>query len=570
MFLGVESDATKDEIKQAYKRKSLEMHPDKLAQRGKSITKEDQAKYEQIKEAYKCLSDPHRRVIYDAIGKWGMRWIDEPLSMDPQQLARNFAKASILDRSKVFGIFVAIAIAIFALPVVVCLRIDGAFGNDTLWMKTLFPLWLVNAFLLFYHFRMILISNIQRPDDLPPEEWVDPLPLNQRILSLVRFLLVVLFELLLVLKLDNLLECKWVFVFVPLFVSEATTLYQKWSMVRLRIITIEDLEAAVGKSFGDLTSEEKELIEKLYSVVSSTSSTDFQVAHNLRARARQDMMKSVFLTIFVSALVFRIDTNMDLSWWLVFSPIWILNYLICVANYQVFEEVQLAVSEKDPELFRLSKSENDDEETGIGLTSTDTTIGIGVDVNIGSSTDYGSVGRDGAATQEVASAPCFTSSELSAEEKEKLKELVINSGLTLCTQCCSQVFLLIIFFLIVLKLQGASFSSLWLISPFLVTAGIILFCLGFAIFGISEISDEKVAFDTENVADRLTDNSHLPSVRLTPISLQMSQKKSLHQPNSATERKNGAQILGHVTKSPIESIEVLSKKSDAMQIREID
>ena len=51
-LLGVDRDAIPDEIKRAYKRKSLQMHPDKLAQKGKTVTVEDQARFTRMKEAY--------------------------------------------------------------------------------------------------------------------------------------------------------------------------------------------------------------------------------------------------------------------------------------------------------------------------------------------------------------------------------------------------------------------------------------------------------------------------------------------------------------------------------------
>eukprot|EP00566_Odontella_aurita_P034795 CAMPEP_0113592426 /NCGR_PEP_ID=MMETSP0015_2-20120614/37836_1 /TAXON_ID=2838 /ORGANISM="Odontella" /LENGTH=89 /DNA_ID=CAMNT_0000498953 /DNA_START=197 /DNA_END=466 /DNA_ORIENTATION=- /assembly_acc=CAM_ASM_000160 len=51
-ILGIDDDATPEEIKKAYKRRSLEMHPDKLAQRGKEVTPEDQARFTRMKEAY--------------------------------------------------------------------------------------------------------------------------------------------------------------------------------------------------------------------------------------------------------------------------------------------------------------------------------------------------------------------------------------------------------------------------------------------------------------------------------------------------------------------------------------
>jgi hypothetical protein len=473
-ILGIERDASPDEIKRAYKRKSLQMHPDKLAQRGESATAETQARFTRMMEAYECLSDPHKRETYNAIGEKGMKWLDEPMSMNPQELAENFTKASILDRSKIFAIFVAIAVVVLALPVVVCLHVDGVFGNDASWMATLVPLWIGNLFVLFYHSRVIMMPNLQKPDNVLPEEWVDPFPMNQRIFSLARFLLVLSFELLVALKLDDILEWKWAVVFTPLFLWESTILYKKWPLARLRIITIEELETELERSFLDLMPEEKVSIGKKYSVVSSTSGPDFQAAHKLRARARQDLTKSLYRSLFVIVLVIQIDTTVDLNWWLIFLPFWIMTFFICVANYKAFAEVQVMAAEKDPGLFGLSSQDENNEndaEMGTGMSSNETTtniaIGAGNNGAAGSNTDYGSVGGDGAATPEAASASTLPRPELSEEEKERLKEQVINSSSTLCTQCCSQGFVLILVCLIVGKLQGAGFSLLWLISPFL-------------------------------------------------------------------------------------------------------
>jgi preprotein translocase subunit Sec63 len=56
-LLGLERDATQEEIKKAYKRKSLQMHPDKLAQKGITVTEESQAVFTRMKEAYEvCVT----------------------------------------------------------------------------------------------------------------------------------------------------------------------------------------------------------------------------------------------------------------------------------------------------------------------------------------------------------------------------------------------------------------------------------------------------------------------------------------------------------------------------------
>lgn len=439
-LLGVERDATQDEIKRAYKRQSLQMHPDKLAQRGQAATEADQAKFTRMKEAYEVLSDPHKRETYNAIGERGLKWMEEPFSIDPQELAHNFATSSAIDRSKIFAIFVVIAIAVLIFPLLVCLHIDGAFGADASWLATATPLWLWDVFILFYHSRVILMGPIPRPDHISPEDWVDPLPMKRRVFSLFRFLLIVCFELLVALKLDHVVGMPWFLIFLPLYVWEVTTLYKKWPLARMRIVTVEDLETALGKPFSQFSAAEKELIGKRYSVVPSIDSPDFDAAQKLKTRARHDIIKSVFRIAFVAVLLVQIDVVRGWNWWLVFMPFWIMTALICYANYQAFSEVQKMAMEKDPTLFGMQPNAETDEEAG---------------------GDYGAVG-DGDATT-----PAAQKATLTEQEREELKAQVMASSSRLCSKCCSQGLLLFVVFLFVAKLQGAGFSSLWILSPFL-------------------------------------------------------------------------------------------------------
>jgi hypothetical protein len=370
-----------------------------------------------------------------------MRWIEEPFSLDPQELAHNFAKSSTLDRSKVFAIFVAIFVAVFILPLLICLQVDGVFGNAS-WVAVLTPIWIWDAVILFYHYRVIMMGPIQRPEHVPPEEWVDPLPMKKRYFSMFRFALIVLFEFLAALKLDGVLRCYWSAVFIPLYVWEATTLYKKLPLARMRIVTVEDLETALGKPFAEFTPAEKELIGKRYSVVPSATSPEFEVAQKLKTRARHDMIKSGFRIAFVILLLFQLDGNMNWSWWIVFAPFWIMTGLFCYANYQAFAEVQHMAMEKDPTLFGLKK------ETDVA------------------NANYGAVGQNGDATPAAANEAAGRS-DLTVEEQEELKAQVMASSSRLCSKCCSQGFLLVIVMLFVGKIQGAGYSSVWIISPFL-------------------------------------------------------------------------------------------------------
>ena len=65
--LGVDSDASQDEIKKAYRKKAMEYHPDRNPD-----DPEAEQKFKQASEAYDVLSDPETRKRYDRYGQDGL------------------------------------------------------------------------------------------------------------------------------------------------------------------------------------------------------------------------------------------------------------------------------------------------------------------------------------------------------------------------------------------------------------------------------------------------------------------------------------------------------------------
>ncbi|KAG5951893.1 hypothetical protein E4U53_002049 [Claviceps sorghi] len=72
-ILGLDKEATADQVKSAYRKAALKNHPDKVPDDRK---KEAHAKFQQIAFAYAILSDPARRKRYDTTGSTSESIID--------------------------------------------------------------------------------------------------------------------------------------------------------------------------------------------------------------------------------------------------------------------------------------------------------------------------------------------------------------------------------------------------------------------------------------------------------------------------------------------------------------
>lgn len=67
-LLGIQKDASTEEIKKAYRKKALECHPDRNQNDPKAAET-----FKKVSEAYEALSDENRRRIYDQYGEEGLR-----------------------------------------------------------------------------------------------------------------------------------------------------------------------------------------------------------------------------------------------------------------------------------------------------------------------------------------------------------------------------------------------------------------------------------------------------------------------------------------------------------------
>jgi molecular chaperone DnaJ len=66
--LGIGRDATTEDVKKAYRKLALKYHPDR-----NEGSKEAEAKFKEVTEAYEVLRDPDKRTTYDRYGESGLR-----------------------------------------------------------------------------------------------------------------------------------------------------------------------------------------------------------------------------------------------------------------------------------------------------------------------------------------------------------------------------------------------------------------------------------------------------------------------------------------------------------------
>jgi len=71
-ILGVEKDATPDQIKKAYRKVAVKWHPDKWGDASEADKKNAEEKFKKAAEAYSVLSDPEKRSRYDQFGEAGV------------------------------------------------------------------------------------------------------------------------------------------------------------------------------------------------------------------------------------------------------------------------------------------------------------------------------------------------------------------------------------------------------------------------------------------------------------------------------------------------------------------
>lgn len=356
-LLKVNKKSSLQDIKKSYRKASLMMHPDKVAQFSKAVHKTEQEiqhEFVLVKEAYEILSDPKKRSLYDALGKEGMKAMNrEDGGLNIHSLAHNLSHASCIDRSKLFLLPILLVGFFLITPILICAKVDSILASETgladvSWLLILIPIWVLDLCLIIF--------------DL----------LGQDFFGVGKMVCVTVTEVFLALRWDGHIQWKYSIVLIPLFTHQFLGIWESTIMIRnsyrdmSRMTTVSWLEKNVIPNFNstscdeevpdttrrtyeDLTDEEKEMINEIYIIIEdlndemendnhSTSSLqeevkllnaiskspEFKLAKITKAMARKQIFSIiVFHIAFLVLLVLKLDDRKDWSWHIVFTPLWI-------------------------------------------------------------------------------------------------------------------------------------------------------------------------------------------------------------------------------------------------------
>lgn len=303
-LLGIDDPkrASTESIKQAYKKRSLQMHPDKLAQRGIEVTEDHSAQFQKMKEAYDVLSDPRKRRLYDEVGLSGLKLVESPSEVNPAELIKNFQK-NRSDRAKI-AIVVALIFAIILLePILFCLKCDHTI--DSPWLAIWAPIWAVDFIILAS--AALHIADKYEPPTEEGEEPEQQVPMHLKLLNGLESCLFVLIQIFILMRLDKRVLWSWFIAFIPWFAWEVLGNLHRAQEV---FLTVPQPQAPIASLDEDVNMQrvmqENEYYEKLIS----------------QAGERKSMLVSLLRCWLAIFLALQLDGFVQWNWGLVFLPIW--------------------------------------------------------------------------------------------------------------------------------------------------------------------------------------------------------------------------------------------------------
>jgi curved DNA-binding protein CbpA len=388
-ILQVERNASNDDIRRAYKKLSLKLHPDKVAQRGESKREEAAAEYEKVQEAYAVLVNEDKRQKYDSLGSpTRYRFVAQGTISSPAALYENLAGASFADKTRLMAFMTTIILVILTQPILIAAKINQSLEEqgalqDASWTVIMIPYWIIGGLIMLL--SLMIIPFVPAGERLPI------------CLSLLEQFLWYLGVIFLCNRWDGTWTSAYRQIFTPIYLAMLVRWTQSMLILRTvrrdvsRMVTVEFLEREVlkGKSLEELNEAELEDIRKQFLVITVApdfvpvteegveleeakleeqkveGSPEFEAATEIYNSTFVDLVKSmVFSSIFLILLTRKLDDQITASWWAVFVPVWIergtrwiLNLYNCVCGGIASDEIVMTMTNQKTDDVDASSDE---------------------------------------------------------------------------------------------------------------------------------------------------------------------------------------------------------------------
>lgn len=365
-ILDVPENATTEEIRKAYKKKNLQLHPDKLQQQNSSHERKTEAAAELllVQEAHGVLSDSKERQRYHRLAQKSPtrhRYLYGGGMAHPTQMYENLAQASCLAKSRILFLLVLGLGLVLLQPILILCKVnhilepegEGGALQDTDWMVILIPTWIIA--ILWVGLLSVLVCVISRttPEGVTREiRSAKKLALLQLVEHVCWFTGLVLTAL----RWDRSLTSDYAVIFIPFYIALVVRCASALSTVAQlndrmdRMVTPLYLNHNIlegGRPYQDLTEEEKRDLESEYVLVHVPpdfhldvelvqqleeddlealrveASPEYESAREMQSRAMQKFWFVVLVAApFTGLVVNKVDGGglKDTSWWLIFLP----------------------------------------------------------------------------------------------------------------------------------------------------------------------------------------------------------------------------------------------------------
>ncbi|KDO16934.1 hypothetical protein SPRG_21939 [Saprolegnia parasitica CBS 223.65] len=306
--MGVATDVSAEDLKKAYRRKALQLHPDK-----RGNTPEAQEEFMAMKAAYDILSDPKQREIYDMMGEDGVKLVSQYGDLGPDELLMamlgSLSASGPLGKCLIFS-FVALFLGFFStIPLFFCLKIDNDVGWS--WLTVFVPMWILDGIYLCCIGCSFLGDDAdihQEPEDRQSK----PLRLLGKTLLLTKALLFVACQIFVAMKLQHSIDWSMHLVLAPYYVLEGFYLLEK-------VITGLLAYSAFARAHA-----------------TDPSSTFGTSKMSLMLDILNSWTMSVLRLAFALLVALKIEDIITCSWWIVFLPVWIYVITLVVPHIQTY------------------------------------------------------------------------------------------------------------------------------------------------------------------------------------------------------------------------------------------